>query len=88
MFCYVYILQSLKDKLFYIGFTSNLNRRLNEHRSGRNKSTSRRLPLKLIFFEAYLNKHDALRRESYFKTNKGKVTLRQMLKEYLRSNDQ
>jgi len=40
--------------------------------------------LELIFYEAFPTKTDALRRESYFKTTKGKVTLRQMLKGFLK----
>ena len=47
-------------------------------------STKNRLPTSLVFYEAYLDKFDALRREDYFKTTKGKRTLRNMLKEYLR----
>lgn len=83
-FYFVYILQSLKDKLFYTGLTNNLKRRCLEHQSGKNISTANRRPLKLIFYEAYLNKQDAQRRERYFKTNKGKTTLKQMLKEFLK----
>ena len=45
---YVYVLISLKDKKFYIGFTNDLKRRLKEHNSGKNISTKSRLPLKLI----------------------------------------
>jgi putative endonuclease len=46
-------------------------------------STKNRRPLDLIFYEAYLDKYDALRREDYLKSSKGKITLRNMLKEYL-----
>lgn len=82
-FYFVYILLSLKDKQFYIGLTNNLKRRYSEHQRGKNISTKNRRPLRLIFFEGYLNKNDTRRRELYFKTTKGKVTLRQMLREYL-----
>ncbi len=82
-FYFVYILLSLKDWKFYIGFTSNLKSRFLKHQKGRVKSTKNRKPLKLIFYEAYLNKKDAIRRERYFKTSKGKTTLRQMLKNFL-----
>ncbi len=85
-FYYVYILLSLKDNHFYIGFTDNLERRLKEHEQGKNISTSKRLPIKLIFFEGHLFKEDALRRESYFKTTKGKTTLKQMLTEFFKNN--
>lgn len=82
-FHYVYILLSLKDKKFYIGLTNNLERRLEEHRQGKNISTSKRLPLKLIYYEAHLSKEDAERRERYFKTDKGKLTLRMILRDSL-----
>ena len=82
-FYYTYVLYSLKDSKFYIGFTTDVLRRLDEHNAGKNVSTKTRRPLKLIYYEAHLSKEDALRRESYFKTTKGKVTLRQMIKNIL-----
>lgn len=82
-FYYVYVLRSLKDRLFYVGFSENVEQRVIDHNIGKNISTKHRRPLELIFYEAFLNKADALRRESYFKTTKGKVTLKQMLKGYL-----
>ena len=81
---YVYVLLSLKDKKFYIGFTNDVRRRLKEHNSGKNISTRLRLPVKLIYYEAHLSKDDAERRERYFKTTKGKSTLRQVLKESIK----
>jgi putative endonuclease len=81
---YVYVLLSQKDKKFYIGLTNDLKRRLKEHNSGKNISTKSRLPLKLIYYEAHLSKADAARRERYFKTTKGKSTLKQMLRESLK----
>ncbi len=82
-FFYVYVLQSEFDNKFYIGYTSNLERRINEHQQGKNISTAKRLPLKLIYFEGHLSKTDAERRERYFKTNKGKTTLRQIIRNSL-----
>ena len=82
---YVYVLLSLKDNKFYIGFTNDLRRRLREHNSGRNSSTKPRLPLKLIYYEAHLSKVDATRREKYFKTAKGKSSLKQVLRESLKN---
>ncbi|KKP92600.1 MAG: hypothetical protein UR98_C0022G0008 [Parcubacteria group bacterium GW2011_GWA1_36_12] len=82
-FYYVYVLLSLKDNKFYIGSTNNLKRRLKEHLAGKNISTAKRLPLKLIYFEGHLSKTDAERREKYFKTTKGKVTLRTIIRDFL-----
>lgn len=84
---YTYVLLSLKDRQFYIGYTSDLRKRLQEHKKGESKATKSRLPVELIFYEAYMDKYDALRREDYFKTNKGKITLRNMLKEFLKKTN-
>jgi putative endonuclease len=77
---FVYVLLSLQDKKFYIGFTENVERRLADHNAGRNTSTKCRRPFELMYYEAHGSKDDALRREMYFKTAKGKTTLRQVLR--------
>ena len=79
---YVYVLKSLKDGKFYTGSTNNLKLRLKEHNSGSEKSTSYRKPFKLVYYESCLNRRDALRREMYLKTNKGRTTLMTMLQDY------
>jgi putative endonuclease len=60
---YLYILKSLKDEKLYIGSTNDLKRRLSEHNNGLNRSTKARRPLKLWYYEAYINKQDAITRE-------------------------
>ncbi len=82
MFYYVYFLESLQNKELYIGFTEDLRKRLQYHNSGRNASTKKYMPWKLIFYEAYLDKKDAIRREKYLKTSQGSRLLKRMLKEY------
>jgi len=82
---FVYVLQSLKDKMFYIGYTANINRRMLEHKTGGSISTKKRLPFKLLYYEAYCSKIDAKRREGYFKTTKGKKALKLMLRETLKA---
>ena len=79
---YVYILQ-LNNNQLYTGFTEELKRRIVEHKKGKVKSTSNRLPVKLIHYEAYYLKKDALRREKYLKTTEGKRFLKQQIKELL-----
>ncbi len=74
---YVYIAQSLKDRGIYIGYTSDLKKRISEHNSGKTKSTKTRIPFRLVYYEAYLNKTDARKRELSLK-NKGQQ--RELLK--------
>jgi len=83
MFYYVYVLQSLKDGKFYTGYTENLKLRFEEHQKGYVGSTKDRRPLELIYYEACLNKKDAMHREKYFKTYLGKMFLKRRLKSYL-----
>jgi putative endonuclease len=47
-----------------------------------NIATKSNTPWVVIFYEAYLHRDDALRREKYLKTTQGKQALRRMLREY------
>ncbi|MDD4995176.1 MAG: GIY-YIG nuclease family protein [Patescibacteria group bacterium] len=69
---FTYVLLSLKDKKFYIGFTDDLKKRCQEHALGKVDSTRIRRPLKLVYYEACLSKELALKREKYFKTGFGR----------------
>jgi len=82
---FVYVLKSRKDSLLYVGFTDNVEARFLRHQAGEVPATKFRRPLELIFFEAYTMRSDALRRERYFKTAKGKTALKLMLKDYFSS---
>lgn len=77
---YVYILLAIKNRRFYIGSTNNLKERISQHKSGQVYTTKRMLPIRLIFYETFISKRDALRRERYFKTTKGKSSLKLMLR--------
>jgi predicted GIY-YIG superfamily endonuclease len=79
---YLYVLQSLREsRKLYVGMTNEFRRRLREHLSGNVHTTKRMLPIKLIFFEGFVAKKDASRRERYFKTSKGKSSLKQIIRE-------
>jgi len=86
-FFYVYVLRSFRHEFIYVGFTSDLKKRFSEHNSGGELSTKPYCPFELIHYEAYANEKDAKRREEYFKTTKGKTTLKMMLREFLESKD-
>lgn len=82
-FYYVYVLKSLNKDFMYVGQTTDLKRRFKEHNNREELSTKSYAPFDLIFYEAYRDRKDCLRREEYLKTTKGKTTLRSMLKEFL-----
>jgi putative endonuclease len=74
---------SNRDKDFYVGFTKDLNKRLDEHQRGLVESTASRRPLELIYYEACLNLNDAVAREKYFKTGFGRRFLKNRVRNYL-----
>jgi putative endonuclease len=69
IFYYVYLIQSLKDSTYYIGYSDDLNQRLKEHNCGKTKSIKHKIPFKLIYFEGYLDKTTARKREIKLKKN-------------------
>lgn len=81
---YVYILL-LSNNQLYTDFTSKLNERLKQHKTGNVKSTRNRRPIKLIHYEAYTKESDAHRREKYLKTTEGKRFLKQQIRDLLTS---
>lgn len=60
---YVYILEC-KDGTFYTGWTNNLEKRIDMHSKGKGaKYTRGRGPVKLVHYEEFEKKSDALKRE-------------------------
>jgi len=68
---YVYLIQDKYGKI-YIGYTSDLKKRLQRHARGYTSYLKNRRPIKLIYYEAYLSKKDAIIREKSLK-NYGSV---------------
>lgn len=81
---YVYILL-LNNSRIYKGSTSNLKRRIYEHEHGDVFSTRHKRPLKLIHYEAYLLKEDALRREKYLKTTYGRRDMKRQISSLIKN---
>ena len=87
MFYYTYILKSQKNNSLYIGYTSDLKKRLKEHNSGKNQATRPFRPYVLIFYEAFLSKIDAQDRERYLKGGYGRKTIKVMIKNCLKEDN-
>jgi putative endonuclease len=81
---YVYVLRSAADDGFYIGYSTDLRRRLSEHKQGASFATKHRGPWKLIYYEAYIERADAEGRERYLKSGSGRRFLRAQLRHYLK----
>lgn len=83
-FQFVYVIQSKKDKRWYIGCTSDLRKRLKEHNSNKFQSwTKGRGPFELIYFEAYRNEKDAYNREKQLKSGAGLSYLKKRVRRFL-----
>jgi putative endonuclease len=76
---YTYVLTGETNKKVYIGATSDLKTRIKLHNKGLVFSTKLWKPLRLIYFEACLNKGDAYRRERYLKSGMGRRYLKNRL---------
>jgi Predicted endonuclease containing a URI domain len=83
---YVYVMRSLADDGFYIGYTRDLRKRFAQHAKGTAVATARRRPWKLIYYEAYIEQADAIGRERYLKSGAGRRFLRAQLANYLKGN--
>ena len=79
---FVYLIVSnLKNnkKFSYVGYTNNLKKRLNLHNSGKGAKFTRGKKWKLVYYEKYDSKSDAMKNEYILKKN---YKLRRKLKRY------
>ena len=80
---YTYLLECQQDKSWYIGYTSDLRRRIKNHQNGYGcRTTALKKGWKLIYYEAYLNKQDVIGREKFLKSGSGRKYLLKQLKNY------
>ena len=68
---YVYMLKSKSVKpLTYVGYTSDLKKRIKLHNSGKGAKFTRGRKWTLIYKEKYKSKKEAISREYYIKNNR------------------
>lgn len=77
--CYVYIIQSQKDRSYYVGSTKNLKQRLQEHNRGEVKYTSSKIPYRFVWCCIFRDKKKALDFERYLKQGSGFAFARKRL---------
>ena len=85
---YVYIIFS--DTLYkkYIGRSNDLRSRLKEHNRGRSSFTSRGKPWRLIYYEAFISRKDAIREELFLKSGKGRERLKYLLTRVIKTKNE
>lgn len=76
---YVYVLQSLTTEMYYVGFTSNLNRRIIEHNKGKNISTRNKGPYRVIYTEEFDDRLAAIKKERLIKSYKGGLAFKKLI---------
>ena|GEM_PF-227578 len=78
---YAYVLKSRKNGKFYIGHTEDLQRRITEHNSNKHRTqfTALNGPWKLVFFETFSTRSEAMKRERFLKSGKGREYIKKGL---------
>ena len=77
---YVYILKSLIVDRYYIGHTSDLDKRLGEHNRGKTRSTKAYAPWKIVYTEEFGLKSEAFKREQEIKSFKSGFKFKELQK--------
>jgi predicted GIY-YIG superfamily endonuclease len=76
----MYYVYSLKCKDgYYVGCTNNLKERINRHKTGNVPATTKRLPVRLIFYFAIDDKYIAFNFEKYLKSGSGRSFIKKHL---------
>lgn len=75
----VYVLRC-SDGSLYIGSTSDMERRLTQHRAGKVEWTRSRLPVSAVYRELFTSQRRAIRRERHLKSGFGRGWLRNFLR--------
>lgn len=76
---YTYILQTKIDSSYYIGSTSNIAKRLERHNLGFSRYTRKKVPWKIVYFEEFKTRSDALKREKQIKRYKSGRALKKLV---------
>lgn len=75
---FVYAISSKTKKYIYVGLTNNLERRVGQHNSGKEKTTKPYAPFKLILKERYATRKEAREREKVLKSGYSKEWLKNL----------
>jgi len=76
---YSYVIYSFKYKRFYKGHCENLDERLKQHNAGYTKSTKAFIPWRIVYYETFESRAEAIAREKYFKSAAGRRFLKKVI---------
>jgi putative endonuclease len=76
---YTYILYSSKIDRYYVGSTDDIQWRLERHNLGWGRYTNRGVPWKLVYYESYKTKAEAIKREKEIKMKKSRVYIEKLI---------
>ncbi len=83
---FAYVLHSEVTGHRYVGSCQDLEERLRRHNAGESKSTKHGVPWKLVYCESFCTRSEAVNRERFFKTGKGRDFLDKIELECLNKN--
>jgi len=75
---YAYILKCITDGSLYKGHTDDLEKRLKQHNSGKSDYTSRKGSWKIVYYEEFITREEAIKREKYFKSAAGRRFIKKL----------
>ncbi len=78
---YLYIIQSIKNNMFYVGSTIDIINRLKEHNNGEVKATRNKGPWIIKFTKQYKTIKEAKQVEYKFKKMKSRKILKKIIQE-------
>ena len=67
---YLIVTKTKNKHISYVGYTSNLKKRINHHNAGKGAKFTKGRNWKLMYYEKYHTKKEAMSREYYIKHNK------------------
>jgi putative endonuclease len=76
---YTYVIKSVSHDFYYKGHCEKLEERLKQHNSGMTESIRPYVPYEIVYFEEFLTREEAIKREKYFKSSAGRRFLKKMI---------
>ncbi len=77
---YTYVLESIDFGRYYIWYSQNIEKRLEQHNTGQVRSTKHYIPYKIKYFEVFKTKTEALKREKELKKMNGNSRFKEIIR--------